>query len=96
MSFITDRKDGKNPMKPRGVKSSIVSKTKTKKTSKKRKERMLVDVPSVSKKEENRWMAEEDLRTLQRAKEIEKNAARLRNARIIAKKQMEALKEVSE
>ena len=49
--------------------------------------------PSHSK-EQDKWRAEDDLRTLQRAKEIENDKARMQAAKNIAKEQMQALSKV--
>ena len=48
-----------------------------------------------SRKEEQRWQAQDDLRTLQRAQEIQQNAARMKMAQAEAKAQMQALAKVS-
>lgn len=42
---------------------------------------------------EDKWRAEDDLRTLQRAKEIEKDKARMSAAKNVAKEQMKILKD---
>lgn len=44
--------------------------------------------------EDKKWRAEDDLRTLQRAKEIENDKARMQAAKGIAKSQMSALKDI--
>lgn len=49
--------------------------------------------PSHSK-EQDKWRAEDDLRVLQKACEINKDKSRLKAASMIAKEQMEALKRV--
>ena len=49
--------------------------------------------PSHSK-EQDKWRAEDDLRTLQRAKEIENDKARMQAAKNIAKEQMSNLKKI--
>lgn len=45
-------------------------------------------------KERDKWRAEDDLRVLQKACEINKDKSRLKAASMIAKEQMEALKRV--
>lgn len=49
--------------------------------------------PSV--KEDNKWRAEDDLRTLQRAKEVENDKARMKAVKAIAQEQMNALKKIN-
>lgn len=49
---------------------------------------------AADKSREKRWRAEDDLRALQRAEEILKDAARMREAKKIAQEQMEALQKV--
>ena len=49
--------------------------------------------PSHSK-EQDKWRAEDDLRTLQRAKEIKNDKARMQAAKNIAKEQMSNLKKI--
>jgi len=46
-------------------------------------------------KREREWRAEEDLRTLQRAAEIQGDTSRVRAAQQIAKRQMAALSKVA-
>lgn len=43
-------------------------------------------------KEDQKWRAEDDLRALQRAKEIESDKSRMKAAKAIAKEQMNTLK----
>lgn len=51
------------------------------------------DSPSPSYvKEDQKWRAEDDLRALQRAKEIEGDKSRMKAAKAIAKEQMNTLK----
>jgi hypothetical protein len=45
-------------------------------------------------KEDQKWRAEDDLRALQRAREIENDKARLKAAKAIAKENMAALKKI--
>lgn len=45
-------------------------------------------------KEDQRWRAEDDLRALQSAREIEKDKARLKAAKAIAKKNIAELKKI--
>lgn len=45
--------------------------------------------------EDKKWQAEDDLRTLQRAQEIQKSRSRLSAAKRIAKEQVDALKKVA-
>ena len=45
--------------------------------------------------DDRKWQAEEDVRTLVRAEEIRKDAARLRRATAMAKKQLTALQGVT-
>lgn len=45
-------------------------------------------------KEDEKWRAEDDLRALQRAREIENDKARLKAAKAIAKENMAALKKI--
>ena len=54
------------------------------------------DAPAVSKyaDEDKKWRAEDDLRTLQRAKEIENDKARMQAAKNIAKEQKAALEKI--
>lgn len=49
--------------------------------------------PSIAK-EDQKWRAEDDLRTLQRAKEIENDKARMQAAKNIAKEQKAALEKI--
>lgn len=44
--------------------------------------------------EDKKWRAEDDLRTLQRAKEVENDKARMQAAKAIAKEQMQNLKKI--
>lgn len=46
-------------------------------------------------KEDQKWRAEDDLRALQRAKEIEGDKSRMKAAKTIAKEQMAALSKVA-
>lgn len=54
----------------------------------------IVSEPGISSREDQKWRAEDDLRTLQRAKEIENDKARMKAAKEIAKSQMNALKNI--
>jgi hypothetical protein len=94
--FIRERKT--SPVGNRRTstkKSSTKKKTAKKKTSTKVK-RSLESVGKVNDFDDAKWQAEEDLRTLQRAKEIQSNAARIKNAKKIAQDQTEALKKTIE
>lgn len=50
-------------------------------------------LPSIAK-EDQKWRAEDDLRTLQRAKEIENDRARMQAAKSVAKEQKSALEKI--
>lgn len=53
------------------------------------------DAPMETKAHEDRekkWQAEDDLRTLQRAKEVESDKARMKAAKALAQEQMNTLK----
>lgn len=65
-----------------------MAKAKTKKTSAKS-SGVMCGGPSAA--EQKRWQAEDDLRTLQRAKEIESDRARVSAARKVANDQVKAL-----
>lgn len=60
--------------------------------------KIVSDAPSVAKsdgdyeKRERRYKAEEDIRTMQRAAEIQKDKGRTKAMKEVAKEQMEALK----
>lgn len=54
-----------------------------------------VATPKVPKREEDRWQAEDDARTLMRAEEIKRDRARMAKARAIAKKQISELSKVA-
>lgn len=55
--------------------------------------KIVSDAPSPSYvKEDQKWRAEDDLKALQRAKEIEKDKSRMKAAKAVAKEQMNALK----
>lgn len=55
--------------------------------------KIVSDGPSPSYvKEDQKWRAEDDLRALQRAKEIESDKGRMKAAKAIAKEQMNTLK----
>lgn len=55
--------------------------------------KIVSDSPSPSYvKEDQKWRAEDDLRALQRAKEIEGDKSRMKAAKAIAKEQMDTLK----
>ncbi len=54
--------------------------------------KIVSDSPSTSYKEDNKWRAEDDLRALQRAAEIQNDSARVKAAKAVAKEQMNALK----
>lgn len=51
--------------------------------------------PKVPKREEDRWRAEDDARTLMRAEEIKRDRARMAKARAVAKKQISELSKVA-
>lgn len=54
------------------------------------------DAPKASYAEEDKkWRAQDDLRALQRAKEIESDKARMAAAKAVAKEQMDALSKVA-
>ncbi len=53
--------------------------------------RIVSDSPS-SIKEDTKWRAEDDLRALQRAAEIQNDKSRVKAAKAVAKEQMNALK----
>lgn len=57
--------------------------------------RIVSDSIACNPKEDNKWRAEEDLRTLQRAKDIESDKSRMDAARSVAKEQMAALSKVA-
>lgn len=48
----------------------------------------------VSKREQDRWRAEDDLRTITRAQEIQRDSGRMRAVKTIAKEQMKTLSSV--
>jgi len=53
------------------------------------------NAPSTSyAKEDQKWRAEDDLRALQRAREIENDKTRMKAAKAIAKEQMDNLKKI--
>lgn len=54
-----------------------------------------VPTPKVPKREEDKWRAEDDARTLMRAEEIKRDRARMAKARAIAKKQISELSKVA-
>jgi hypothetical protein len=55
--------------------------------------RIVNDGPSTSyAKEDQKWRAEDDLRALQRAREIEGDKSRMKAAKAVAKEQMNTLK----
>ncbi len=54
--------------------------------------RIVSDGPSTMGKEDQKWRAEDDLRALQRAAEIQNDKSRVRAAKAVAKEQMNALK----
>jgi len=57
--------------------------------------RIVSDSPSPSyAKEDQKWRAEDDLRALQRAAEIQADKSRVKAAQAIAKEQMSALKKI--
>jgi len=57
--------------------------------------KIVSDVASTSYvKEDMKWRAEDDLRALQRAKEIENDKSRMKAAKAIAKEQMNNLKKL--
>ena len=56
--------------------------------------KIVSDIPSAYPKEDNKWRAEDDLRALQRAKEIESDKSRMKAAKAIAKEQMSNLKKL--
>lgn len=51
--------------------------------------------PKAPKREEDRWRAEDDARTLMRAEEIKRDRARIAKARAVAKKQISELSKVA-
>lgn len=58
--------------------------------------KIVSDCPSPSYvKEDQKWRAEDDLRALQRAREIEGDKSRMKAAKAIAKEQMAALSKVA-
>lgn len=57
--------------------------------------KIVSDSPSPSyAKEDQKWRAEDDLRALQRAREIESDKSRMKAAKAIAKEQMQNLKKI--
>jgi len=50
---------------------------------------------SIALSVDSKWQAEEDLRTLQRASEIEADSKRVKAAKKVAKDQMDALRKVT-
>lgn len=55
--------------------------------------KIVSDSPSPSyAKEDQKWRAEDDLRALQRAREIESDKSRMKAAKAVAKEQLNALK----
>lgn len=57
--------------------------------------KIVSDSPSTSyAKEDQKWRAEDDLRALQRAREIESDKSRMKAAKAIAKEQMQNLKKI--
>ena len=54
--------------------------------------KIVSDYPATS--DDQKWRAEDDLRALQRAREIENDKARLKAAKAIAKENMAALKKI--
>lgn len=66
-----------------------------KKSSKPVATKRAVKVKAVSTREEDRWRAEEDARTLMRAEEIKRDRARMAKARAVAKKQISELSKVA-
>jgi len=54
--------------------------------------KIVSDYPPTS--DDQKWRAEDDLRALQRAREIENDKARLKAAKAIAEEQMSALKKI--
>jgi hypothetical protein len=57
--------------------------------------KIVSDSPSPSyAKEDQKWRAEDDLRALQRAKEIESDSSRMKAVKNIAKEQMSNLKKI--
>lgn len=54
-----------------------------------------VPAPKAPKREEDRWRAEDDARTLMRAEEIKRDRARMAKARAVAKKQISELSKVA-
>lgn len=51
--------------------------------------------PKAPRREEDRWRAEDDARTLMRAEEIKRDRARMAKARAVAKKQISELSKVA-
>lgn len=67
------------------------------KTAKKRKSKSVDSMPPASVvKQERRWRAESDLRTIQEASEIKRDPKRIKDAKQIAREQIRALKDVAE
>lgn len=54
----------------------------------------VIAAPRVNRAEERRWQAQDDLRTLQRAQEIQRDASRMTMAQREAKAQMAVLSKV--
>jgi len=54
--------------------------------------RIVSDSPSTMAKDDQKWRAEDDLRALQRAAEIQSDKSRVKAAKAVAKEQMTALK----
>lgn len=57
--------------------------------------KIVSDCSPTSVKENDKWRAEDDLRALQRAAEIQSDKARMTAAKAIAKEQMNALQKVA-
>ena len=51
-------------------------------------------VAAVDSDADDKYRAEDDLRTLQRAKEIERDKARLRSAKVMAKQKIKDMKDI--
>ena len=56
--------------------------------------KIVSDYPTANRVDDQKWRAEDDLRALQRAREIENDKARLKAAKAIAKENMAALKKI--
>lgn len=57
--------------------------------------RIVSDIAECSPKVDQKWRAEDDLRALQRASEIQSDKGRMSAAKAVAKEQMNALQKVA-